>query len=289
MARSGRQTAIIASLILLVLAASAGGARAAFLPYTFGVIGDTQPLLDAKDRIAPNTIYMAATAQMQTSRLSFVVHLGDHVWGDPAVFQSAMEWARYPEQLLPHVYEVAGNHDILSSAPEIYGLYRQLVGPTYYSWVYQNDLFIVLSSEEPGEQCQVTGVQLQWLARTLATRRRQARNVFVFIHEPLWGGGQPWCLLPSNWAADVHPLLAHYRATAVFGGHNHGYFDWGVRDGVHYLVSGGGGGDLHDWRVQDFLDWHLGTEAECVHHWLSVTVSARGAVEIALVPVPATP
>jgi hypothetical protein len=40
-------------------------------------------------------------------------------------------------------------------------------------------------------------------------------------------------------------LLAEYGVTAAFSGHDHGYYRT-LRDGVHYVITAGGGAPLYD-------------------------------------------
>jgi hypothetical protein len=81
--------------------------------------------------------------------------------------------------------------------------------------------------------------ETDWLKSVLA---QEARYKFVFFHHPLWSsdayyGGD------EGLAALWHPLLLEYGVTAVFTGHAHNY-EHIIRDGVHYIVTGGGGAPL---------------------------------------------
>jgi hypothetical protein len=98
-------------------------------------------------------------------------------------------------------------------------------------------LFISLDSNAPlGRE----SPQYRFLERALESRG-DARFVFVVMHHgPLSSGPHG----PHPDADDFNPLLVKHRVTAVMAGHDHVY-ERIVRDGVTYLVSGGGGAPLY--------------------------------------------
>jgi hypothetical protein len=148
------------------------------------------------------------------------------------------------------------------------------MGQNWWALRVGQDHFVGLSSENPGEVSQIAGDQLRWLQWWLRKGRR-IRNLFVFVHEPLWlGTYYGGCRFDSNWWADVAPLLHRARRAYVFAGHQHLYWNCGEIEGAHYLVSGGGGGLLAYWRATQLA--REGYDAVALHHWLEVTVPAQG-------------
>lgn len=89
------------------------------------------------------------------------------------------------------VYFSAGNHD-MENRP----LFESRYGPTYYSFTYNNDLFIVLDPNIDGWS--IKGEQLDFLENVIDTSFLNVNNIFVMFHQLLW-----WS--PDNIYANVHP------------------------------------------------------------------------------------
>jgi acid phosphatase type 7 len=127
--------------------------------------------------------------------------------------------------------------------------HRVFVGPA---------LFIVLDSNAP---LAVGSPQRAFLEAALADRK-DARFVFVAMHHgPISAG--PHGGLPDG--ADLPELFAGRGVTAVISGHDHTYQRI-ERDGVTYLVSGGGGAPLYE-KSRAVLG--LRTFAS-TYHWVQV-------------------
>ena len=77
------------------------------------------------------------------------------------------------------VYFAAGNHDITDRA-----LFESRYGQTYYSFVHQSDLFIVLDPNI--DSWNISGVQLEFLENVLNTDAQNVNNIFVLFHQLLW-------------------------------------------------------------------------------------------------------
>jgi len=84
--------------------------------------------------------------------------------------------------------------------------------------------------------------QLAWFDRDLAAaRKRGARGIFVYAHEPAWSTG----LHGDNQVAirDYVPLMERYGVSMFFGGHDH-HYERGRVGQLDYVVTGGGGAEL---------------------------------------------
>jgi 3',5'-cyclic AMP phosphodiesterase CpdA len=79
-----------------------------------------------------------------------------------------------------------------------------------------------------------------WLERQLAGAR--GRLIFVFQHNLYYTAGSD--TLVKNAPDDVTRLFTRYGVTAVFQGHDHGYYRT-RRDGVWYITSAGAGAQLY--------------------------------------------
>jgi hypothetical protein len=191
---------------------------------------------------------------------SFVLFAGDLIEGydKPEIIQR--EW----DEVLPIAgggktpfVALPGNHDVQNPATE--QIWQKRVGDRYFSFDYGNSHFIGLDSEEEAAQgaAEPKGIisrqQLAWLKADLEAHKNAA-NIFVALHEPLFLYGE------SNWDI-VHALLKQFPVRAVFAGHYHEYRKLPARDGIEYIVTGGGGGEL---------DGH--PELGQFHHYLLVQV-----------------
>lgn len=144
---------------------------------------------------------------------------------------------------------------------------------TNYAFAYRNCYFI---SMETGTRWW-SNTPLPWLEKHLAAAAADPaiEHIFVYLHHPLYstamhdtppdpkkpGSGE--CMRPVREAYE--PLLKKYRVRMVFSGHVHNYehlfvpFDgaptrpaagaprpehYRAADGIHYLITGGGGGPL---------------------------------------------
>lgn len=86
------------------------------------------------------------------------------------------------------VYIAVGNHDMGEEFINRFGDY-------YYSFIYNNDLFIVLT---PGlDAWNISGDQLAFLENTLDSNYTSVNNIFIFLHELIW-----WS--PTNEYHNVH-------------------------------------------------------------------------------------
>ncbi len=165
---------------------------------------------------------------------AFVIQVGDMIRGysgDLAKIRE--EWNRFRRQIAPLApiafMPVPGNHDLYNAGRkadvELEKIYREYWGATYYSFDYQNSLFVVLNTDAPEQENRIESEQWTWLSKTL--NASSAQHVFIFMHRP------PHTL--DN-AEALHDLLREHRVRYVFYGHHHHYhFD--ERDGIAYVMT----------------------------------------------------
>ena len=77
------------------------------------------------------------------------------------------------------VYFAVGNHDM-----ENRDLFESRYGATYYNFVFQNDLFVILDPNIDGWN--ISGDQLHFLQNTLANHASTSNNIYVFFHQIIW-------------------------------------------------------------------------------------------------------
>ena len=110
--------------------------------------------------------------------IEFGVLTGDIVSANPI----AQDWNEIDADIstlgIP-VYFAVGNHD-MENRP----LFESRYGTTYFSFIHNNDLFIILDPNIDGWS--ITGAQLHFLQNTINNNYLSTENVFVFFHQVLW-------------------------------------------------------------------------------------------------------
>jgi hypothetical protein len=157
---------------------------------------------------------------------------------------------------------VRGNHEGNDSASE--NLFRQYGHITsnhfYKSFTENNTFFVLLDTFEKGFEGSINGDQLGWLKQQLdsASMEPSVNEIFLFMHQPLFPQGKHMGEDLGN-ADELHQLfLKHNKIRAVFSGHDH-IFNRFVKDGLIYITTGGGGGELNSGYGGDY------------HHFLKVS------------------
>lgn len=213
---------------------------------TFCVFGDTRPA-GQSSRLS---ITSAVARAMANEHPAFVIGTGDYVDGAATAAAARLQYERFFAALLPlqkygpvPLAAAAGNHDIGGG---LGGLFEQHFGQRYYSFDHGRAHFIVLDTEQPGQNAKIDGAQWQWLVNDL----NQAQNstmIFVALHQPLFPvsvhRGSSLDKYPK-YRDRLHMLFAKAKVNAVFAGHEHLY-DHQHRDGVHYFITAGGGAPLY--------------------------------------------
>lgn len=210
---------------LLKPAASAGN------PFTFVAYGDT------RSNSAEHAVIIKEIIGLHPE---FVLQSGDLV----ADGRSAAQWAQFDQITQPlrdariAYYPARGNHDVGPYYPHVVTQpfdSGDKANKLYYAFTRHRNRFIMVDSMEdydPGSR------QYAWLAGELARAETTAVNTFVMFHEA------PFSIGPHGPTPEaqqyLHPLFVRYKPRAVFCGHDHLYYHT-VRDGVTYIVTGGGG------------------------------------------------
>jgi predicted phosphodiesterase len=210
----------------------ASRAAASLSPFRFAVYGDTRN---------GHAMHRKLVALMLDQNPAFVLQTGDLV----ASGRDDALWATYDEITAPlrakvTIYPAHGNHDMGGTG------YKQRVPASiksvsklYYSFDFQGCHFVSLDTESPYNR---GTPQFTWMEDDLKAAKN-ARHIFVFLHEAPYSVGphgdtigiqKAWC-----------PLFRQYRVAAVFCGHDHLYYRT-IRDGIPYVVTGGGGAPLYD-------------------------------------------
>ena len=234
-------------------------------PFSFAVAGDNRP---ASDTTVQPAVWETINGQLVTENLDLVLHVGDMIYGLPTD-SLAQNVAKYDGLFavtstitasIP-MYAAIGNHEFVSGTGSRAGYQQEFTLPVnngaeafvygehYYSFDHGDTHFIALSTEIPGQEGMITGNQILWLEQDLAATQRQW--IVVYMHRPLFSGvhiTDPWMNTANTVGqqnkADLHALFLQYGVDVVFEGHEH-YFLRHVEDGIHYVITGGGGAPLH--------------------------------------------
>jgi hypothetical protein len=201
--------------------------------FDFIVLGDSRPA----GELGQPEAFKTMIREFNVLRPVFALDCGDLILGGAAEGLGP-QWDEFEEVVarceIPFI-PVAGNHDISDAPTEKIWIDR--MGPTKFSFAVGNSLFIALNTEEVGALDRISDEQVEWLKSLL--ENSDAKHIFVFMHKPYFV--QNW---EENWSNSAKVLEGH-PVRIVFGSDIHLYRDCGVRDGIHYIVTGGGGAPIH--------------------------------------------
>jgi len=198
--------------------------------YSFAVMGDNKGNRSVFEPLLQDIGHDKAIA--------FAIDCGDLVRkGKVGLFRRFL--AQVQGNLAIPVLVAIGNHDLDNNGSS--NIYRDIFGPTYYSFQVGQGYFIVLAAiTEAG----FDKTERQWLEQELQ-KGRTAKARFVFMHVPPFEvrGGTYHKSLPDKDQKDLLDLFRRYKVTHLFASHLHGYFS-GVQAGVPYTITGGAGARL---------------------------------------------
>ena len=227
--------------------------------FRFVVYGDTR---DGHD------MHRKLVALILKQKPDFVIQTGDlvHTGSNASLWKIYDEITGEMRKKIP-VYPSRGNHDV--GGP---GYEERVTTPftsgnkLYYSFDKGSSHFIALAVDE-FSRYDSRSAQYQWLTNDLAAAKDKAKHLFVFFHVP------PYSVGSHGSDADVRrvlcPLFIKYGVRAVFNGHDHLYYRT-VRDGITYVVAGGGGAPLYP--VHEDRGMIAGDKAESVNNIVVVDV-----------------
>ena len=205
-------------------------------PFQFAVIGDNRD---------GEKVYTQLMKAVTGRNAHFLIHLGDMI-----PYPHEREWKAFFEisrQMNLSFFPVVGNHDVWTSTRgrEIYRKQFSLPGgKPYYAFQAGKILFVILDSEE--EKRRIINEQRSWLEDTLSVSQEPFK--FIFLHRPLFPPknslklGHAMDRYPRE-RDDLHQLFLKTKVKAVFTADDHRY-DRREKDGILYLISGGGGAPL---------------------------------------------
>ncbi|MCW5911128.1 MAG: metallophosphoesterase [Cyclobacteriaceae bacterium] len=195
----------------------------------------------------------------------FVMSVGDLIEGYTTdTVELIRQWDEFDgfvNQLSMPFFYVPGNHDLTN--PVQVKIWNKRYGPTHYSFIYKDILFMALNSEDQTKgsgKGTISDKQYDWIKNTLAANA-QVKWTFLFMHQPLWVQEAD----PARWF-DVEKLLKD-RAHTVFVGHRHHYVQYERNNSRYYmLATTGGASPLRGPQFGEF------------DHFVWVTMTDRGPI-----------
>ncbi len=214
----------------------------------FAVVGDSQLTFD--NPLAEPKILLSFIKDMsaQDPRPALLLHTGDIItgWTSSAsvlrkqydVFREAARAAPFP------INNAIGNHE--GYTRESIAIFRKEFGPTWRSFDSDGWHFVLLDDASEEHYAALGAAQEAWLAKDLEANRSK-KGTFIAFHLPLVADEmEGWLEVDKSERDRLHALFRANNVKAVFQGHVHTY-EMCVRDGVRYVISGGGGGPLENW------------------------------------------
>jgi len=207
-------------------------------PFNFVVYGDNRTRHEVHKRVIGELVKHGIP--------DFVVQTGDMVedgannslW--PIFFDIERELLRQAA-----FFPSLGNHE--HNAQDYYDFFPGT--RAYYSFNWGNAHFAVINSDIGNaaatklEKDAFWAEQTRWLEQDLAATQA-AEYRFVVAHHP------PFTAVASRQGNNPHmtaltPMFEKYHVSAGLFGHDHNYQHY-LKNGVHYLIAGGGGAPLYD-------------------------------------------
>ena len=216
-------------LIKLILSISLLEAQTDSSLYSFFIAGHTygQP---GVNNIGLHPPFKEKFGYIQNrTEIKFGVLTGDIVSPGP----TAQDWDEVDADIdslgLP-IFFAVGNHD-MENRP----LFESRYGNTYYYFIYQNDLFIVIDPYIDGWS--ISGPQLEFLENVVDSNYQSVDNIFVCFHPLLWWepdniyanikpNSFAGMVSPINFWTDIEPLFHQLPNQVVFCAGDLGATSW---------------------------------------------------------------
>jgi len=194
-------------------------------------------------------IFEDAVTKVNMLQPEFVMSVGDLINGytkNPKTWDA--QWREFEaivERLQMPFYYVPGNHDITNA--KLRAEWKRRRGDPYFSFVYQNVLFLCLDSDEisAGDKGGFGPEQIAWATKTLAAHQ-DVRWTLLFFHRPLW-------MAKDMRGFEKIETALQGRNYTVFTAHWHRYLQRERKGMRHYvLATTGGGSKLRGASVGEF-------------------------------------
>jgi len=233
MMRAAMRTGYALIALALVVSTCACGRREPAPKLDFVLYGDCRH---------EDGVHRSICAAMLRSSPAYVLNTGDLV-DEPELKSDWDGFRKITKELRSRAayYPVAGDHDLAPDLPfeKEFGLdklyYDKVIGDIHYLFLDSTKF------EDPA--------QMAWFEERAAASK-SLHKIAVF-HRP------PFSIDPGRGVGDavkiraqIHDRLVKLKFCAAFCGHNHAFYVT-ARDGVRYVITGGGGAPL--WKIDGSL------------------------------------
>lgn len=200
-------------------------------------------------------IFPTAVKKLNELQPEFVISVGDLIKGGAKQRNEKLlreQWREFNTFIegfdMPFFY-LPGNHDLGNEVAD--KIWDDLYGVRYYSFTYQDVLFLCLNTQDgPGSKPPLIGEkQISWAIEELK-KHHKARWTLVFIHQPLWlmeegieiriKGKKTIRRSETGWPK-IEEALGNRKYT-VFAGHVHHYGKYLRNQRAYYTLGTTGGG-----------------------------------------------
>ncbi len=202
---------------------------------------------------------MAIRDQLGTVPFDLMVHTGDIAYESGTMTQFEDYYFSVYADLIRSfpMYPAIGNHDESTIYEQNFDLPWAERGHNWYSFDHGDVHFVALDTNE------MTAEQARWLESDLAATSRPWK--VVYGHHPPYSSGEHGSSM--EFRQTFGPILEKYKVDLVLSGHDHDYERIAPQNGVHYVVTGGGGRGTRAVGSSDFTDF-----AEAVLNFVYVEV-----------------
>jgi len=236
-------------------------------PYTVGVpgAGSTLRFAAAGDNRSNPKTWHAITAAIEKAKPDLAFFSGDFVFHGAIDDLWDTDYFGPARSLLATIptYGVLGNHD--QNSPVYFEMFYSPGGDgRNMNWSQQigDVLFIGIHGGRRGNAA-------QWIEPVLA--QSKAKFIFLFTHYPAWSSGPHGKEGGGDSRKVIMPILAKYRATAMFAGHDHDYerSEPPPDQGVTCIVAGCAGAptyqkDSQSAKLNPYSKVFVGTPNYCI-------------------------
>ncbi len=224
--------------------------------FTFLAVGDHRP----GSGIKPPEVFLKIMNLMNRDRGIFVIDGGDLVYSG-----KANEWGELFKvwKWDKPVFVAPGNHEYQMDGKNIYHRY---FGPADYSFSFGGYHFIFMDDTE--NDYSLSPSQWKWLEKELKKAREMYERPVIVMHTPpLDPRPRGDHSMRRDQGQKLLQLMKEYNAFGIFS-HIHIYW-YGEKDGVQFLITGGGGAPLY-----------ASPSAGGFYHYVRLNAEANGTISV---------